>query len=332
MLKPGFVFIVIHGYSRCGCEERAEDELWPVFLHISGCVVFVAGNVYQKFRLFGGQLCKTATQCFLALLVKLLAKVDQRQVSGKAFRQLIKHSLCALSVAAGLQDADKQVNSTSFLCSDGQTVALGIVESDNMEVGYIGVGDGQPAARHHALHAEHQSLFAMETADVALAAGKRSIDYTHDFVRLIRFRVERIVGVRTLQHNHLVCIVLIIVTKCTHLRFGYGTDCGFLVRRALSVVPNISAGIVVTEKLSQCVLGGKHEHVAVEKGQLLFIVTTAHVDFRMGGTIDFQYIPYLALFTLDECAKFRFMSGFGADKKPMVIYTVEFVGHNFIRS
>ena len=74
-------------------------------------------------------------------------------------------------------------------------------------------------------------------------------------------------------------------------------------------------------------MGGKHEHVSVEKGLLLFIVTTAHIDLGMRRAIDLQYVPYLALFALDERAQLRFMSRFGADKKPMVIYTVEFVRH-----
>ena len=167
----------------------------------------------------------------------------------------------------------------------------------------------------------------METADVAFAAGKRAINHTDDFIRFVRFRINRIVGIRPFQYNHLVGIVLVVVTESTDLGFGYGASDSFFVRCALPVVPDISVGIVVTEKLSQRALGGKHEHITVEKGQPLLVVATAHIDLGMRRAIDFQYIPYLALFSLNECAQFQFMSRFGADKKPMVIYTVEFVGH-----
>ena len=196
-----------------------------------------------------------------------------------------------------------------------------------MEVGGIGVGDGQPAARHDALNTEHQPLFPVETADVAFAPGKRAVNHTDNLVRFVGFRVEGIVGIRTFQHDHLVGIVLVVVAESTDLRFGYGASHRFFVWRALAVVPYISVGIVVTEKLSQRALGGKHEHITVEKGQPLLVVATAHIDLGMRRAIDFQYIPYLALFSLNECAQFQFMSRFGADKKPMVIYTVEFVGH-----
>ena len=197
-----------------------------------------------------------------------------------------------------------------------------------MKVGSIRVGDSQPAARHHALDTEYQPLFAVETADVAFTPGKRAVNHAHYLVWLVCFRIERIVRVRPFQHNHLVGIVLVVVTESTNLGFGYGASDGFFVRRALAVVPDISVGIVVTEKLSQRTLGGKHEHIAVEKGQPLLVVATTHIDLGMRRTIDFQYIPYLALFALDKCAQFRFMSGFGADEKPMIINTVEFVGQH----
>ena len=163
---------------------------------------------------------------------------------------------------------------------------------------------------------------------VAFLAGKRTVDHAYNLICLALFRIEGIVRVRTLQYNHLVGVILVIVTESAHLRFGYGAGCGFLLFRTLAVVADISVGTVVSKELNQRTLGGKHEYIAIEKRQALFIVTQAHVDFGMCGVIDFQYVPELVLFTFNACAQFRFVPGFCADKEPSVIYVVEFVGQH----
>lgn len=113
------VLVFFHLYSRCGRKERAEDNPWPVFPHISGRVMFVAGKVYQEFGLFGGQFGKTVSQNLFPLFLKMLAKSLQRQVGGKAFHQFIKQGLCTFSVTTALQNADKQVCGAPFLRTDG---------------------------------------------------------------------------------------------------------------------------------------------------------------------------------------------------------------------
>ena len=165
----------------------------------------------------------------------------------------------------------------------------------------------------------------MEAADVTFLAGKRTVDHAHNLIRLALFRVEGIVRVRTLQHYYLISVILVVVTESAHLRFGYGASGGFLVRCTLAVVADKGIGTVVTKELNQCVLGGKHEHIAIKKRHPLLTVTSAHVHLGMGRTIDFQYVPDLVLFAPNECTQLLFMSGFGTDKEPLVIYVVEFV-------
>ena len=58
----------------------------------------------------------------------------------------------------------------------------------------------------------------------------------------------------------------------------------------------------------------------------MFIVTTAHIDLGVRRAIDLQYVPDPVLLALNVRAQLRLVSGFGADKEPLVIYTVEFVG------
>ena len=60
MWKFGLVLAVFGGYSGRGSEERTEEELFPMALHVARIVMFVTGKVQNQSGFWGINLCQAA--------------------------------------------------------------------------------------------------------------------------------------------------------------------------------------------------------------------------------------------------------------------------------
>ena len=200
-----------------------------------------------------------------------------------------------------------------------------------MEVIDVGVGDGEMAARFDALHLEHQSLFAAEAADVAFPSCQGAVEHTDNLIGLVVLvGIESVIGIGSLQHHHLVGIVVIEVHERPHLFFRDGEWLGLLVFLPFAFVAQEGIGVAVLEKLPQSAFRGQHEDIAVEEGELAFLVAMAHVDRGMGGAVGFQDVVGVFLLAVDEAAQLPFVSRLGADKIPMVVDVVALVCHKVL--
>ena len=169
--------------------------------------MLVTYEVEDKFRLVSRHFRQTRGQGRAAFLPEFPANDSQRRLGHQTVHYGIKRGERLSAIAAGLQDADKEVHGPFLLGGGRQAVTPGIVETDHMQVPHIGIGHREMAARLYAADLEHQPLVAAETADIALTAGQRAVDDTHNLIGFIRLRVEGIIGIRTLEHDDLVGIV-----------------------------------------------------------------------------------------------------------------------------
>ena len=202
------------------------------------------------------------------------------------------------------------------------------MQTDYVQVPCVGIGHCEIAARLKALHLEHQPLVAAEAADIAFASCQRAVDDTYNFVRLARFRVERIIGVRTLQHNYLIGVILVVVAESTHLLFGYDAHGRPFTLFFFAFILHAAIEGMFFDKMHQCMLRGEYKHDARKQRFLLFIAVVMHMNCGMGRRIDFKDILGLRLLLFQKLHQLALLMTFGTHDVPTVIHMIEFVGHN----
>ncbi|CCY64552.1 unknown [Prevotella sp. CAG:1124] len=171
----------------------------------------------------------------------------------------------------------------------------------------------------------YQPFVSPELRYITFSSSKWPVNHLYNVVRLVCFGVESVVRVRPFKGDCSFGVVLVIVLELPHLRLGYRGKRSPAFGWTFTVDPDNRIRIVVTYETSQCIMGGKHEHITIEKGQLAFPFRNSYINRSMRRTISLQYITYLVLVLSDKITKLFLTPRSCPDNEPMEIHTVEFV-------
>ena len=326
MGQTGFATTLFHRHAGGGGEEGTKGVPRGVAVDVAGIVVLVADKVQQKFGIGCIQSGYPKGQTGMALRRECAAEVGQQGLDREEPDDLGKHGERAATIAAGLKDADEQVDGTLLDGGERLTVAFGIMQTDDGEVPDVGDGDGKGTAGVERLHVEHQAAPPTETGEIAFTSLQRTVQNLDDFVGFTGLGVESIVGIGPLEDDGLLGVVLVEILEKADLLLGNGQERGLASGLPPAVVQNGAFGIMAVHEADQCLLGGKDKHIAGKQRGVRILAPAIRIDRGTGGTIDLEDVWDFRLMLPQQSGQLLLLMGQGANHEPLELHPIELVG------
>lgn len=326
MSQPGLATILAYRHAGGRRKEGTKGMLRGVTADVAGIVALVADKVQQEFGIGCIQSGYPKGQTGMALRRECAAEVGQQGLDREEPDDLGKHGERAAGIAAGLKDADEQVDGTLLDGGERLTVAFGIVQTDDGEVPDVGDGDGKGTAGVERLHVEHQAAPPTETGEIAFTSLQRTVQNLDDFVGFTGLGVESIVGIGPLEDDGLLGVVLVEILEKADLLLGNGQERGLASGLPPAVVQNGAFGIMAVHEADQCLLGGKDKHIAGKQRGVRILAPAIRIDRGTRGTIDLEDVRDFRLVLPQQSGQLLLLMGQGANHEPLELHPIELVG------
>ena len=184
-------------------------------------------------------------------------------------------------------------------------------------------GDGHDGILFVFEQVEHQSLVAVESRHISRAPLERSLHYLDHLVVLPLLGIEGIVGVRSVEDDHVVVVAVDELTEELHLLHGHHQrlQLSYLIAVGIFLfkIEDAALGILLFDEIGECLERGVNENVSCIKRCSDVLAIASHPHGGVDRAVNFEDVLTVALRLGDDIGERLLLPGLRANDEPMEV-------------